>query len=224
MKKKSNNKANVFTIDINQMIKQNIEESQKNNKPKRTPTPCIQRNKIIYHKKGFYSKRFHTEENGIVIVNKGTNDCIKKVKTCKDCNGRDTKNSPKKIGNPYQPMITQCSKVSKNKVFQTKLKYSDLWDLINISKNRIKTEAKDKNEIEYVAVKTEPKKEEETTNNRINTNTVTSIDYSIKYKIDESKLKTKKQRITSYYINKKNEMLYLVLGDELEKYTKKAII
>ena len=121
-------------------------------------------------------------------------------------------------------MITQCSKVSKNKVFQTKLKYSDLWDLINISKNRIKTEAKDKNEIEYIAVKTEPKKEEETTNNRINTNTVTSIDYSIKYKIDESKLKTKKQRITSYYINKKNEMLYLVLGDELEKYTKKAII
>ena len=224
MKKQSNNKANVFTIDINQMIKQNIEESQKNNKPKRTPTPCIQRNKIIYHKKGFYSKRFHTEENGIVIVNKGTNDCIKKVKTCKDCNGRDTKNSPKKIGNPYQPMITQCSKVSKNKVFQTKLKYSDLWDLINISKNRIKTEAKDKNEIEYIAVKTEPKKEEETTNNRINTNTVTSIDYSIKYKIDESKLKTKKQRITSYYINKKNEMLYLVLGDELEKYTKKAII
>ncbi len=224
MKKQSNNKANVFTIDINQMIKQNIEESQKNNKPKRTPTPCIQRNKIIYPKKGFYSKRFHTEENGIVIVNKGTNDCIKKVKTCKDCNGRDTKNSPKKIGNPYQPMITQCSKVSKNKVFQTKLKYSDLWDLINISKNRIKTEAKDKNEIEYIAVKTEPKKEEETTNNRINTNTVTSIDYSIKYKIDESKLKTKKQRITSYYINKKNEMLYLVLGDELEKYTKKAII
>ena len=224
MKKKSNNKANVFTIDINQMIKQSIEESQKNNKPKRTPTPCIQRNKIIYPKKGFYSKRFHTEENGIVIVNKGTNDCIKKVKTCKDCNGRDTKNSPKKIGNPYQPMITQCSKVSKNKVFQTKLKYSDLWDLINISKNRIKTEAKDKNEIEYIAVKTEPKKEEETTNNRINTNTVTSIDYSIKYKIDESKLKTKKQRITSYYINKKNEMLYLVLGDELEKYTKKAII
>ena len=224
MKKQSNNKANVFTIDINQMIKQNIEESQKNNKPKRTPTPCIQRNKIIYPKKGFYSKRFHTEENGIVIVNKGTNDCIKKVKTCKDCNGRDTKNSPKKIGNPYQPMITQCSKVSKNKVFQTKLKYSDLWDLINISKNRIKTEAKDKNEIEYIAVKTEPKKEEETTNNRINTNTVTSIDYSIKYKIDESKLKTKKQRITSYYINKKNEMLYLVLGDELEKYTKKAMI
>ena len=224
MKKQSNNKANVFTIDINQMIKQNIEESQKNNKPKRTPTPCIQRNKIIYPKKGFYSKRFHTEENGIVIVNKGTNDCIKKVKTCKDCNGRDTKNSPKKIGNPYQPMITQCSKVSKNKVFQTKLKYSDLWDLINISKNRIKTEAKDKNEIEYIAVRTEPKKEEETTNNRINTNTVTSIDYSIKYKIDESKLKTKKQRITSYYINKKNEMLYLVLGDELEKYTKKAII
>ena len=224
MKKQSNNKANVFTIDINQMIKQNIEESQKNNKPKRTPTPCIQRNKIIYPKKGFYSKRFHTEENGIVIVNKRTNDCIKKVKTCKDCNGRDTKNSPKKIGNPYQPMITQCSKVSKNKVFQTKLKYSDLWDLINISKNRIKTEAKDKNEIEYIAVKTEPKKEEETTNNRINTNTVTSIDYSIKYKIDESKLKTKKQRITSYYINKKNEMLYLVLGDELEKYTKKAII
>ena len=224
MKKQSNNKANVFTIDINQMIKQNIEESQKNNKPKRTPTPCIQRNKIIYPKKGFYSKRFHTEENGIVIVNKGTNDCIKKVKTCKDCNGRDTKNSPKKIGNPYQPMITQCSKVSKNKVFQTKLKYSDLWDLINISKNRIKTEAKDKNEIEYIAVKTEPKKEEETNNNRINTNTVTSIDYSIKYKIDESKLKTKKQRITSYYINKKNEMLYLVLGDELEKYTKKAII
>ena len=224
MRKQSNNKANVFTIDINQMIKQNIEESQKNNKPKRTPTPCIQRNKIIYPKKGFYSKRFHTEENGIVIVNKGTNDCIKKVKTCKDCNGRDTKNSPKKIGNPYQPMITQCSKVSKNKVFQTKLKYSDLWDLINISKNRIKTEAKDKNEIEYIAVKTEPKKEEETTNNRINTNTVTSIDYSIKYKIDESKLKTKKQRITSYYINKKNEMLYLVLGDELEKYTKKAII
>ena len=224
MKKQSNNKANVFTIDINQMIKQNIEESQKNNKPKRTPTPCIQRNKIIYPKKGFYSKRFHTEENGIVIVNKGTNDCIKKVKICKDCNGRDTKNSPKKIGNPYQPMITQCSKVSKNKVFQTKLKYSDLWDLINISKNRIKTEAKDKNEIEYIAVKTEPKKEEETTNNRINTNTVTSIDYSIKYKIDESKLKTKKQRITSYYINKKNEMLYLVLGDELEKYTKKAII
>ena len=224
MKKQSNNKANVFTIDINQMIKQNIEESQKNNKPKRTPTPCIQRNKIIYPKKGFYSKRFHTEENGIVIVNKGTNDCIKKVKTCKDCNGRDTKNSPKKIGNPYQPMITQCSKVSKNKVFQTKLKYSDLWDLINVSKNRIKTEAKDKNEIEYIAVKTEPKKEEETTNNRINTNTVTSIDYSIKYKIDESKLKTKKQRITSYYINKKNEMLYLVLGDELEKYTKKAII
>lgn len=224
MKKQSNNKANVFTIDINQMIKQNIEESLKNNKPKRTPTPCIQRNKIIYPKKGFYSKRFHTEENGIVIVNKGTNDCIKKVKTCKDCNGRDTKNSPKKIGNPYQPMITQCSKVSKNKVFQTKLKYSDLWDLINISKNRIKTEAKDKNEIEYIAVKTEPKKEEETTNNRINTNTVTSIDYSIKYKIDESKLKTKKQRITSYYINKKNEMLYLVLGDELEKYTKKAII
>ena len=224
MKKQSNNKANVFTIDINQMIKQNIEESQKNNKPKRTPTPCIQRNKIIYPKKGFYSKRFHTEENGIVIVNKGTNDCIKKVKTCKDCNGRDTKNSPKKIGNPYQPMITQCSKVSKNKVFQTKLKYSDLWDLINISKNRIKTEAKDKYEIEYIAVKTEPKKEEETTNNRINTNTVTSIDYSIKYKIDESKLKTKKQRITSYYINKKNEMLYLVLGDELEKYTKKAII
>lgn len=224
MKKQSNNKANVFTIDINQMIKQSIEESQKNNKPKRTPTPCIQRNKIIYPKKGFYSKRFHTEENGIVIVNKGTNDCIKKVKTCKDCNGRDTKNSPKKIGNPYQPMITQCSKVSKNKVFQTKLKYSDLWDLINISKNRIKTEAKDKNEIEYIAVKTEPKKEEETTNNRINTNTVTSIDYSIKYKIDESKLKTKKQRITSYYINKKNEMLYLVLGDELEKYTKKAII
>ena len=224
MKKQSNNKANVFTIDINQMIKQNIEESQKNNKPKRTPTPCIQRNKIIYPKKGFYSKRFHTEENGIVIVNKGTNDCIKKVKTCKDCNGRDTKNSPKKIGNPYQPMITQCSKVSKNKVFQTKLKYSDLWDLINISKNRIKTEAKDKNEIEYIAVKTEPKKEEETTNNRINTNTVTSIDYSIKYKIDESKLKTKKQRITSYYINKKNEMLYLVLGDELEKYIKKAII
>ena len=224
MKKQSNNKANVFTIDINQMIKQNIEESQKNNKPKRTPTPCIQRNKIIYPKQGFYSKRFHTEENGTVIVNKGTNDCIKKVKTCKDCNGRDTKNSPKKIGNPYQPMITQCSKVSKNKVFQTKLKYSDLWDLINISKNRIKTEAKDKNEIEYIAVKTEPKKEEETTNNRINTNTVTSIDYSIKYKIDESKLKTKKQRITSYYINKKNEMLYLVLGDELEKYTKKAII
>ena len=224
MKKQSNNKANVFTIDINQMIKQNIEESQKNNKPKRTRTPCIQRNKIIYPKKGFYSKRFHTEENGIVIVNKGTNDCIKKVKTCKDCNGRDTKNSPKKIGNPYQPMITQCSKVSKNKVFQTKLKYSDLWDLINISKNRIKTEAKDKNEIEYIAVKTEPKKEEETTNNRINTNTVTSIDYSIKYKIDESKLKTKKQRITSYYINKKNEMLYLVLGDELEKYRKKAII
>ena len=224
MKKQSNNKANVFTIDINQMIKQNIEESLKNNKPKRTLTPCIQRNKIIYPKKGFYSKRFHTEENGIVIVNKGTNDCIKKVKTCKDCNGRDTKNSPKKIGNPYQPMITQCSKVSKNKVFQTKLKYSDLWDLINISKNRIKTEAKDKNEIEYIAVKTEPKKEEETTNNRINTNTVTSIDYSIKYKIDESKLKTKKQRITSYYINKKNEMLYLVLGDELEKYTKKAII
>ena len=224
MKKQSNNKANVFTIDINQMIKQNIEESQKNNKPKRRPTPCIKRNKIIYPKKGFYSKRFHTEENGIVIVNKGTNDCIKKVKTCKDCNGRDTKNSPKKIGNPYQPMITQCSKVSKNKVFQTKLKYSDLWDLINISKNRIKTEAKDKNEIEYIAVKTEPKKEEETTNNRINTNTVTSIDYSIKYKIDESKLKTKKQRITSYYINKKNEMLYLVLGDELEKYTKKAII
>ena len=224
MKKQSNNKANVFTIDINQMIKQNIEESQKNNKPKRTPTPCIQRNKIIYPKKGFYSKRFHTEENGIVIVNKGTNDCIKKVKICKDCNGRDTKNSPKKIGNPYQPMITQCSKVSKNKVFQTKLKYSDLWDLINISKNRIKTEAKDKNVIEYIAVKTEPKKEEETTNNRINTNTVTSIDYSIKYKIDESKLKTKKQRITSYYINKKNEMLYLVLGDELEKYTKKAII
>ena len=196
MKKQSNNKANVFTIDINQMIKQNIEESQQNNKPKRTPTPCIQRNKIIYPTKGFYSKRFHTEENGIVIVNKGTNDCIKKVKTCKDCNGRDTKNSPKKIGNPYQPMITQCSKVSKNKVFQTKLKYSDLWDLINISKNRIKTEAKDKNEIEYIAVKTEPKKEEETTNNRINTNTVTSIDYSIKYKIDESKLKTKKQRIT----------------------------
>ena len=224
MKKQSNNKANVFTIDINQMIKQSIEESQKNNKPKRTPTPCIQRNKIIYPKKGFYSKRFHTEENGIVIVNKGTNDCIKKVKTCKDCKGRDTKNSPKKIGNPYQPMITQCSKVSKNKVFQTKLKYSDLWDLINISKNRIKTEAKDKNEIEYIAVKTEPKKEEETTNNRINTNTVTSIDYSIKYKIDESKLKTKKQRITSYYINKKNEMLYLVLGDELEKYIKKAII
>ena len=224
MKKQSNNKANVFTIDINQMIKQNIEESQKNNKPKRTPTPCIQRNKIIYPKKGFYSKRFHTEENGIVIVNKGTNDCIKKVKTCKDCNGRDTKNSPKKIGNPYQPMITQCSKVSKNKVFQTKLKYSDLWDLINISKNRIKTEAKDKNEIEYIAVKTEPKKEEETTNNRINTNTVTSIDYSIKYKIDESKLKTKKQRITSYYINKKSERLYVVLGDELEKYTKKAII
>ena len=67
MKKQSNNKANVFTIDINQMIKQNIEESQKNNKPKRTPTPCIQRNKIIYPKKGFYSKRFHTEENGIVI-------------------------------------------------------------------------------------------------------------------------------------------------------------
>ena len=224
MKRQSNIKTNVFTIDINQMIKQNIEDSQKNNKPKRTPTPCIQRNKIIYPKKGFYSKRFHTEENGIVIVNKGTNDCIKKVKTCKDCNGRDTKNSPKKIGNPYQPMITQCSKVSKNKVFQTKLKYSDLWDLINISKNRIKTEAKDKNEIEYIAVKTEPKKEEETTNNRINTNTVTSIDYSIKYKIDESKLKTKKQRITSYYINKKNEMLYLVLGDELEKYTKKAII
>ena len=224
MKKQSNNKANVFTIDINQMIKQNIEESQKNNKHKRTPTPCIQRNKFIYPKKGFYTKRFHTEENGIVIVNKGTNDCIKKVKTCKDCNGRDTKNSPKKIGNPYQPMITQCSKESKNKVFQTKLKYSDLWDLINISKNRIKTEAKDKNEIEYIAVKTEPKKEEETTNNRINTNTVTSIDYSIKYKIDESKLKTKKQRITSYYINKKNEMLYLVLGDELEKYTKKAII
>ena len=190
MKKQSNNKANVFTIDINQMIKQNIEESQKNNKPKRTPTPCIQRNKIIYLKKGFYSKRFHTEENGTVIVNKGTNDCIKKVKTCKDCNGRDTKNSPKKIGNPYQPMITQCSKVSKNKVFQTKLKYSDLWDLINISKNRIKTEAKDKNEIEYIAVKTEPKKEEETTNNRINTNTVTSIDYSIKYKIVNNK-KTK---------------------------------
>lgn len=222
MKRQSNIKTNVFTIDINQMIKQNIEESQKNNKPKRTLTPCIQRKKIIYPKKGFYSKRFHTEENGIVIVNKGTIDCIKKVKTYKDCNGRDTVNSPKKNGNPYQPMITQCSKISKNKVFQTKLKYSDLWDLINISKNRIITKAKDKNEIEYRPLKTEPKKEEVHT--QINTNTVSSIDYTIKYKIDESKLKTKKQRITSYYINKKNEMLYSVLGEELEKYTKKANI
>ena len=50
MKKQSNNKANVFTIDINQMIKQNIEESQKNNKPKRTPTPCIQIRTIILKK------------------------------------------------------------------------------------------------------------------------------------------------------------------------------
>ena len=155
------NNLNVFTIDINQMIKQNVEEKQKNNQSKRAQTPCVQRKKIIYPKKGFYSKRFHTEENGIVIVNKSTKENIKKVRTMNESNGRDISNSPKKLNNRYQPTITQCSKVSKNKVFQTQLKYSDLWDLINISKNRIvtTTTTKPKSDIEYKPLKTESKKD-----------------------------------------------------------------
>lgn len=244
--KKNDNKdknEDKFTININHIIKKIVEDNKnsKNRKEscgiKRTKTFNQNKNTNYFPVKGFYSRNLKTEENDVAIINKRKiekeltrektqNNQIKKTNS--NNNKKITKN---KKDNLYQTKIGQCSKVSKNLIFKTQLKYSDLWELINISKNRILTIENQKNQnIIFPPQKTLPdpvssiSRNKETQIKQVpQINLRKTINYGQVKQNEETPL-TKKDKIVSYYINKKNDLLYSVLGDEMQKLTNKIYI
>lgn len=230
-----------FTININHIIKKIVEDNKKSNNRieslgiKKTKTFNQNKKTNYFPVKGFYSRNLKTEENDVEIINKRK---IKSVLTGEKMHNNHLKNNnpnsvkkttKNKKENLYQTKIGQCSKVSKNLIFKTQLKYSDLWELINISKNRILTVENKKNQnIIFTPHKTDPssslsRNKEKQLKQPPQTNLRKTISYG-QVKQSEESPKTKKEKIVSYYINKKNDLLYSVLGEEMQKLTNKIYI